>query len=155
MTVSLWRIAVEAPAYGANDMRGIGAQLTGGRWNTESVPMVYSAASIALAVLETFGHLRAAGLPFNRFLVRIDVPEEVWRAREILVPPGGWDAIPSGSASRSAGDAWCAGHRSALLSVPSVIVPEESNILVNPRHPDARRLAATTVRRWAWDPRFF
>lgn len=153
--IALWRIAVEAPGYRANDMRGAGAQATGGRWNGEGVPMVYCSRSIALAVLETFGHLRAAGLPFNRFLVRIGVPEEVWNGREILVPPGGWDAIPAGGASRDAGDRWIAGRRSALLEVPSVIVPEESNVLVNPLHPDARRLAAATVRRWSWDPRFF
>ena len=69
--------------------------------------------------------------------------------------PAGWDAIPSGLTSREAGDRWIADQRSALLAVPSVIVPDEFNILANPQHPAARQLRAATVRRWTYDPRFF
>jgi RES domain-containing protein len=156
MTVAVWRIAVEAPAYAANDLRGTGAKMTGGRWNTKGTPLVYCATNIALATLETVHYLRTGGLPYNRYLVRIDVPDAVWNARQILAPlPGGWDAIPAGLASRTAGDAWIRSGTSALLLVPSVIVPDEYNVLVNPFHPDAGALAATTIRRWLYDPRFF
>ena len=150
---AIWRIATEARGYPANDISGTGARQTGGRWNSEGVPMVYASASIALAMLETLVHLGGGGLPFNRFLVRIDIPEALWNARRILEAPGGWDAIPAGITSRAAGDAWCAGARSLLLAVPSVVVPEEHNILINPRHADARLLSAATVRRLAYDPR--
>ena len=153
MTVAVWRIGTEAPGYRANDLGGTGARLTGGRWNSAGVPMVYASASIALAMLETLVHLAAGDLPFNRFLVRIDIPDPLWHAREILAAPGGWDAIPAGITSRAAGDAWCAGHRSLLLAVPSVVVPEEHNVLVNPRHPDVRLLRADTLRRLTYDPR--
>lgn len=156
MTVWLWRIAVEAPTYTANDMTGAGSKITGGRWNNPGTPMVYSTVNIALATLETLSYIRAGSLPFNRFLVRIDVPDEVWGQREELNPlPGGWDAIPSGLTSRKAGDDWIASNRSPLLAVPSVIVPDEYNILVNPAHPEASKITATTVRRWTYDPRFF
>jgi RES domain-containing protein len=156
MTVAVWRIAVEAPAYAANDLRGTGAKMTGGRWNTKGTPLVYCATNIALVTLETVHYLRTGGLPYNRYLVRIDVPDAVWNARQILAPlPGGWDAIPAGLASRTAGDAWIRSGTSALFLVPSVIVPDEYNVLVNPFHPDAGALAATTIRRWLYDPRFF
>jgi RES domain-containing protein len=156
MTVAVWRIAVEAPAYAANDLRGTGAKMTGGRWNTKGTPLLYCATNIALATLETVHYLRTGGLPYNRYLVRIDVPDAVWNARHILAPlPGGWDAIPAGLASGTAGDAWIRSGTSALLLVPSVIVPDEYNVLVNPFHPDAGALAATTIRRWLYDPRFF
>ncbi|QGZ40226.1 RES domain-containing protein [Pseudoduganella flava] len=150
---AVWRIGIESPGYRANDLSSMGARLTGGRWNSEGVPMVYASASIALAMLETLVHLGGGDLPFNRFLVRIDIPEAQWNARSILEAPGGWDAIPAGITSRTAGDMWCAGARSLLLAVPSVVVPEEHNILINPRHADARLLNATTVRRLAYDPR--
>jgi RES domain-containing protein len=156
LTSVIWRIAVEAPGYAANDLSGAGAQITGGRWNSMGTPMLYCSANIALATLETLSFIRTGSLPFNRYLVRIQVPDTVWELREILSPlPGGWDAIPSGMTSRKTGDRWIADKRSPLLAVPSVIVPDEYNILINPTHPAVRRIVATTVRRWVYDARFF
>jgi RES domain-containing protein len=156
MTVPVWRIAVEAPTCSADDMTGAGAKRSGGRWNSPGTPMVYCAGNIALATLETLSYLRAGSLPYNRFLVRIDIPQAVWDRRATLDPlPGGWDAVPAGRASRAAGDAWVASKRSALLAVPSVIVPDEMNILVNPHHPDTAAMAAHVLKRWLRDPRFF
>ncbi len=156
MTTPLWRIAVEAPAYTANDLSGAGAKMTGGRWNSVGTPLIYSATNIALATIETVLHVRSGGLPFNRFLVRIDVPDDVWAARVVLDPlPGGWDAVPAGMTSRMKGDAWAASGSSALLLVPSVSVPDEYNVLINPLHPDVASITATTIKRWTCDPRFF
>jgi len=152
----LWRIAVEAPAYAADDLSGTGAKMTGGRWNSKGTPMVYCSSSIALATLETVHYLRGGGLPFNRYLVQIDIPDPVWNTREILHPlPGGWDAIPAGMSARSTGDGWVSAGKSALLVVPSVIVPDECNVLINPQHGDAKSIVATTRKRWIYDPRFF
>lgn len=156
MTVSVWRIAVEAPTCAANDLGGAGARMTGGRWNSGGTPIVYCATNIALATLETVHSLRNGDLPFNRFLVRIDIPDAAWEARLVLDPlPGGWDAIPAGLTSKAAGDGWLAAGTTALLLVPSVIVPNEYNALINPRHADAATLVATTIERWMYDPRFF
>lgn len=156
MTVSVWRIAVDAPTYAASDLSGTGAKMTGGRWNSKGTPVVYCATNIALATLETVHYLSTGGLPFNRYLVRIDIPDDVWDARLMLDPlPGGWDAIPAGLTARTAGDGWIASGGTALLMVPSVIVPEECNVLINPNHPDAAAIVATTIKRWVYDPRFF
>jgi RES domain-containing protein len=156
MTVPVWRIATEALTYGANDLSGTGAKMTGGRWNSKGTLVVYCAANIALATLETVHSLRNGGLPFNRYLVRIDVPDAVWDARQVLDPlPGGWDAIPAGLTARTAGDVWIASRASALLLVPSVIVPDEYNVLINPQHGAAATIVATTLKRWIYDPRFF
>jgi RES domain-containing protein len=155
MTVALWRIAATTPKYVAADLSGTGAKNTGGRWNPAGMAVTYSSENIALAVHETVVHLRSGGLPLNRYLVRIDVPDEVWTERQALTPPVGWDAMPAGMTSVQAGADWLLSKASALLVVPSVIVPEESNVLINPLHPDAARLAATALRKWHYDQRYF
>lgn len=153
---SVWRITVDAPGYAAADLSGNGAKQTGGRWNSPGTPVTYCASTIALATLETVIYLGAGSMPFNRFLVRIDIPDVVWTARIVLDPlPGGWDAVPAGLTSRKAGDAWAAACSAALLLVPSVIVPDEFCVLINPRHPDSSTITASTIRRWIYDPRFF
>ena len=156
MTVSIWRIAVEAPSYPANDMTGTGAKITGGRWNSPGTPMVYCSINIALATLETLSYIRASTLPLNRFLVQIDIPKEIWNLRNELNPlPGGWDALPSGITSRKSGDQWITSMESPLLVVPSVIAPDEQNVLINPLHPNSTKIKATTLKRWVFDTRFF
>jgi RES domain-containing protein len=152
--ISVWRIATDAPGYTADDLSGAGAKLSGGRWNRPGNAMIYCASNISLAVLETFVHLKAGGLPLNRYLVELAIPDEVWARASLLLPPRvGWDAIPAGKVSLDEGDRWLKANRSALLIVPSVIVSEEKNVLINPLHPDAARIAAHKVRKWTYDPR--
>lgn len=156
MSHLLWRIATDSSTYTAEDMTGTGAKKTGGRWNDVGVALVYSSETRALACLETVVHLNAGGLPFNRYLVEIDVPDDVWVAADIAelsMLPVGLDAEPAGLESIRFGSTWVAGVSSALLLVPSVIVPEERNALINPAHPDAARISARKVRRWLYDPR--
>lgn len=157
MTVTLWRIATDTPDYTADDLSGEGAKRSGGRWNRPGMPVLYTAANIALACLETIVHLSGGDLPLNRYLVRLDVPDDVWQAARVLVDgdaPVGWDAIPAGKVSLDLGDQWLADAVGpALLSVPSVIVPEEANVLINPAHADARRITVTKLRRWSYDMR--
>ena len=84
----------------------------------------------------------------------IDSWREVPRASAYtLAEQLGWDALPPGRVSIAWGTAWAQGGASCLAEVPSVIVPEESNLLINPRHPDARRIRARKLRRWLYDPR--
>lgn len=156
MSVALWRIAADTARYEAHDLSGQGAELHGGRWNRPGRAVVYAASSIALACLETIVHLNQGGLPLNRFLVRLDVPDELWAARRSLAPadlPVGWSAVPEGKVSLDVGDAWLRRGEPALLAVPSVIVPEEFNLLINPAHPQAARIRAHKLRPWHYDGR--
>lgn len=154
MTKVAWRIATDTPDYTAEDLSGAGAKITGGRWNRQNTPLVYSATTIALACLETIVHLNANALPLNRYLVRIDVPDNIWAKGNILASPAvGWDALPAGRVSLDYGTSWCTSKASLLLFVPSTIVPEEMNVLINPEHPDAGLLSATKVRKWTYDAR--
>jgi RES domain-containing protein len=153
--VTLWRIAADTPTYEANDLSGKGAEKSGGRWNRVGTPVVYASTSRALACLETVVHLSTPPLPLNRFLVELSVPIAAWRAA-VKVDPAklvGWDAEPAGKASLDWGAAWLASKATLLAKVPSIIVPEEWNVLVNPAHPDAAMVVASKVRKWTYDSR--
>jgi RES domain-containing protein len=153
--VTLWRIGSDTPDWTADDLAGVGPERSGGRWNRKGVRMVYASSSRALACLETLVHLGSGDLPLNRYLVAIAVPGAVWRSRIRFDQAAqvGWDAEPAGLVSLDWGTAWATSGSSALAEVPSVIVPEEPNVLVNPRHPDVTRLRAVKLRRWTYDAR--
>lgn len=156
MSVTLWRIGADTPTYTADDMSGTGSSISGGRWNPKTVPVVYTSTSRALACLETIVHYNAGGLPMNRYLVEITVPDAVWAAATVETEatlPVGWDAEPPGMVSINLGEAWIAGRASALMTVPSIIVPEEANVLINPAHPDSSSITTRKVRKWRYDPR--
>lgn len=150
-----WRIATDTPDYRADDLTGRGAELSGGRWNRAGTPMLYASESRALACLETLVHLARAPLPLNRYLVELTLPVDLWAARETFDPDRnpGWDAEPAGYVSLDWGTGWARARSSAIAEVPSVIVPEERNVLLNPLAPGFERVAARKVRRWLYDRR--
>lgn len=156
MTVSLWRIAVDTASWTAEDMTGKGAASKGSRWNQVGEHVTCAATSISLAAWETRAHLaKGSALPWNRILVRVDIPDDIWAARQ-LTPrplPVGWDVIPEGMVSRAIGSRWLSIGATALLIVPSVIINEEDNVLINPAHPDAARITAHRIRQFIYDHR--
>jgi RES domain-containing protein len=95
-------------------------------------------------------------LPLDRTLVSVAIPDAVWgaaRTESAGSLPVGWDADPSGRASIQLGSAWIRSGASALLRVPSVIVPDEYNVLINPPHPDSRAIIASKIPKFLYDPR--
>ena len=150
----VWRIATESRDYSAKDLSGGGAAKFPGRWNRSGEAMIYTASNISLAVLETMAHLANASMPLNRYLLAIDIPIEAWEARSEftqLTAPGAWDAIPSGSASADHGSRWLAGNKSLVMTVPSVIVPEEAVVLLNPSHPAIKQVKVEIQRRYEYN----
>lgn len=156
MTVKLWRIAKNTAQYQANDMSGGGAKTVGGRWNSKGNAVIYTSPTIALATLETLAHIGDEIAARNRFLILLEVPDDLWAARETLdiarLDPT-WASEPPGMATISLGDAWIKGHTATLLEVPSVIIHEEFNVLINPSHPDVARIKASLIRQFVYDPR--
>lgn len=153
----LWRIAADTRSYGADDLSGAGAAKSPGRWNDVGQRVLYTAPTIAIAVLETAAHIDDAGLPLNRYLVEIMVPDAIWAAREILDTSKldvTWAAIPAGRGSGKHGSDWIKSGTSALLVVPSVIVPEEPAVVINTSHPDAGALKARIVRLFEYNRLF-
>ncbi len=156
MSRIVWRIATDTKDYEADDLSGTGARITGGRWNAVDLPAVYASETQALACLETLVHLNAGGLPLNRYLVAVVIPDGIWAKAQTSPPaalPVGWDAEPAGRASIAFGTDWMQSRASALLRVPSVIVMDEFNLLINPRHRESGDITAAKVRKWLYDPR--
>ena len=155
--MKLWRIAADTRQYRAYDLSGGGAAKRPGRWNDTGEPVIYAALTISMAVLETAAHIDDVGLPLNRYLLEINVPDDVWGSAEELdiasLPPA-WSAIPAGQASVRIGSAWLTTLRSPILLVPSVIVPEERTALVNPKHPDCKSITARIVRLFEYNRLF-
>jgi len=132
-----WRIVKRKYAAGA--FSGEGAYLNGGRWNSVGTRVEYVSESLSLAALEVLVHL-PAGVPitFSTFRIRFDDA-----LIETLVPnnlPKPWRAEPPGRDTQSIGDDWAREARSAVLAIPSAIIPQETNFLVNPVHPDFAKI---------------
>ena len=152
----LWRIARDTDKYSADDLTGNGARITRGCWNSQGHAVLYASDSIALSTLETLVGLGPNIAIRNTFLVRITVPRNIWAMRDTRHAdslPVAWVAEPPGTASTGIGDAWLLTGTAPLLLVPSVIVPEEYNVLINPAHPAVAAITAKVVRQFIYDPR--
>ncbi|MGS1011402.1 RES family NAD+ phosphorylase [Achromobacter anxifer] len=163
-SVSIWRIGTTAGTYRADDLSGAGAAAVGGRYNSLGTPVVYASASVALAVLETVVHFAVrASEQANRYLIELAVPRAVHEARQTLSlrqlhdDYPFWDAVPFAEASQAVGDNWVQSGVSALLELPSAIVPyrgvPDCNFLINPAHPDAEHIVVVRRERFIYDPR--
>jgi RES domain-containing protein len=135
--MTVFRIVREK--YLGDALGGRGAQFsTGFRWNSFGTPMVYTAESRSLALLEIAVHLDlSADLPQDRYLVDVEIPDSI----KILFInpldlPKGWKAKPPQQISQRIGDEFVASGDAAVLRVPSAIIQEEHNYLLNPLHPD-------------------
>ena len=149
-----WRIAAARHAKAPLD--GEGSRLFGGRWSSIGVRVAYASESIALAALETLVHYDTDMIPDNLMLIAVDIPGAV--QVEILAEaalPRNWRAYPAPAALQVLGDAWVRRARTAVLKIPSALVPEERNLLINPAHPDFGGIKNRSVRPFAIDPRLF
>lgn len=135
-------------------LSGEGARIAGGRWNRPGDAAVYASASLALAAIETFVHLGEDAVHLRFVAFRIDIPDNVpvTRCRR---PPAHWRAEPPDESSMRYGSNWLRRGRTAVLEVPSVIVPSERNFLLNPAHPDFARLRVSKPTTFAFDPRMW
>jgi len=147
---SAWRIVRKARA--ADAFSGEGARQYGGRWNSPGIPIIYASAHQSLAALEILVHLQPRGsLEFVAF--RIELPGELITRVSIPSLPTGWRGEPPGLATMQIGDEWARAGRSAVLAVPSAIIPEEVNHLLNPAHPDYRQIVIHPPEAFTFDPR--
>jgi RES domain-containing protein len=130
---------------------GGGAAIFGGRWNPVGIAVIYAAGSLSLAMLERLAQRRNFA---DTLLVEAVVPDDIAVEDMFTSPPENWRAPDSRDAAAAGGD-WATSMRTAILRVPSALVPREPNYLVNPIHPDAARIAVGKSEPLEWDARLF
>jgi RES domain-containing protein len=133
LKITSWRVVGEQFAVKA--FEGEGARRAGGRWNSAGRAAVYTAATTSLGLLETLVHADLGLLPFYLAIpvsFDADLVESVGPERL----PSDWNSVPVRHRVQRIGDDWLASGRTCVLEVPSVIVPHESNFILNPEHPD-------------------
>jgi len=151
---SSWRIVRETWSHAA--FTGEGSRRWPGRWNSRGIPVVYTAESRSLAILEALVNFEGADRrrlpPCVLFEARFDE-----RFVEVVEPrtlPRDWHAYPATPASRAFGDRWATELRTAVLRVPSSVTRGEFNYLLNPRHRGFARIEIRSPEPVLWDPRF-
>ncbi len=148
---------IEREKYLETTLSGVGASLTEGyRWNSLNTFLVYTAESRALAMLEVSVHLDLSeDLPTDRFYVEIDIPDDI-EILELKLEelPENWDSKPPILETQFIGDDFVALKSGAVLKVPSSIVPFEYNFLINPNHPDSKRITIISSNKLLFDGRF-
>ena len=131
--VKSWRIVRER--YVATAYSGIGAQQAGGRFNSPGTAVVYTADSYALALLEVRVHVPTFRGLRDRVVLVAEIEEELIERVTAADLPEGWQDRPPSRAAQLFGDRWAGEGRSAVLQVPSVVVPGHLNYVLNPAHP--------------------
>ena len=153
--IEAWRIVKRRYIDTAFD--GEGARRFGGRWNSPGRPVVYVSESRALATLEILAGLGTTGPLPAWVTIGVRLPAEIVVSVEDLLDPAGlpdgWNAAPPTFVSQGIGDRWLEEAPSAVLRVPSVIVPAEHNYLLNPRHPEFARIEIGEPEELRLDPR--
>lgn len=151
----VWRLT---PSDYAQALDGEGSSIAGGRWNSPGMPLLYTSSHLSLCVLEVLVNipppLRDQVAAFAA--VRLSVPDDAGITQIGIDEFEAMLAQPdSQAACRAAGDGWIAARRNLILTAPSVVVPEESNFMLNPAHPRMRDVSIVSTRRFRFDARLF
>ncbi|WP_449438905.1 RES family NAD+ phosphorylase [Pedobacter steynii] len=137
----------------ATDMSGMGAKLFGGRWNSVGISVLYMASNRALAALEVLAHLTNIQDPESFCIAVFDVPDNSIEEVEKQLLPDDWNSYPSPSSLRKRGDAFAKANKALLLRVPSAIVEDEYNYILNVNHPLANKVKIIEVKPFLFDKR--
>ena len=139
-----------------HDLSGKGAEFGGGRWNTKGKAMLYTSGSQALCLVEVLVHLQNDMIPKDYFIVEIDIPDKLkvkTISQKNLVE--NWKDFPWQNQTQYIGDDFLNEQKFLILKVPSAIVEDEFNFLINPHHPDFSKIKIVTSHYFSFDNRLF
>jgi len=135
-----------------HDLSGKGAKLYGGRWNSFGLPVLYTTEHISLAVLEILVHIKTLKTPLNYYLITLEIPENVGLINiDYKKMKRNWKDDPS--YLQSIGDEFLNSKKSLVLKVPSAIIEDENNFIINPAHPDMKKIKILSAENFIFDKR--
>lgn len=137
----------------AHDVSGTGAKLFGGRWNSVGVPLHYMASNRALAALEVLANKSSMSSTVNLCLTVFEVPENSIEVLKVNELPKNWRDYPSNTNVKKIGDDFVKRQKSLILAVPSAIIADEYNHLMNVQHPLAKQIKIIEVKSFEFDER--
>lgn len=140
--------------YADTALSGDGAKAYGGRWNEKGTAIVYAAATLSLAALETLVHVADYDLlnGIDYSCIRLEFAPDLVERVEITALPADWQTLEHPVCKRIGSD-WARTASRPVLAVPSAVIPEETNYLLSPTHPDFKRILATPPQPFAFDGR--
>lgn len=139
----------------ATAFNGEGARLAGGRWNHKGNRVVYCSETRALAAMELFVNLDPNMAPPDLVFIGADVPDDLVTVVKIADLPSNWRDYPAPDEAKDVGTEWITKKTSAALAVPSALMPDERNLLLNPEHADFVRIKIGKPSRFTFDPRMW
>lgn len=137
----------------AADLNGTGARLFGGRWNNKMIGCLYTSGNRALAVLEYTVNVNIEDIPRNLSITTIEIPDKPILFLKEADLPGNWKQTPAPSSTKSFGSKILQAAEVLIIGVPSIIIPEEFNYLINPLHPDIKKIKIMEIKDFVYDLR--
>ena len=148
----LWRIAREP--HIDTTLEGVGGLLVSGRWRRRGRPILYTSGSAALAALEVLVHVEPLNAPDDLRLLALEFPDDLSiETLDLTSRPQDWGNLPAPVSTQAIGADWLQRGSSVALRVPSVVVPVDSNVLLNPHHPDMNRVRISRNEAFRFDSR--
>lgn len=146
---------IVSPKWAHDAFSGEGARLNGGRWNSPGKALVYVGGSRSLAALEMLVHLTS---PLSRKLaycmIEVKIPQDMIATYPLSALPKNWKKSPVTKITQEIGDDWIDAGSNLAITIPSTLIQQETNLLINPRHPDIEKIVIGKPMEFSFDERF-
>ena len=140
----------------AGTLSGKGAAIKGARWNSVGVEIIYTAANRSLAMAEVAVHFTLATLPGDYMMITIFIPDNISLQKlSITDLPVDWNTFPHPTTTQAIGDKFISANKYCILQIPSAVTQGDYNLLINPNHPDFKRIKIIVTEKFPFDKRIF
>ncbi|MEO8116447.1 MAG: RES family NAD+ phosphorylase [Bacteroidota bacterium] len=137
-------------------LSGKGAALKGARWNSTGVEIIYTAANRSLAMAEVAVHFTLATIPEDYMMITIFIPDNIpikkLRMKDL---PSGWNIFPPPLTTQAIGNKFIAENKYCVLQIPSAVTQGDFNLLINPKHPEFKKIKIIEKEKFPFDKRIF